>query len=208
MAMTRDTPLPLLEWGVASLALPGQAVCGDRHLVQPFPNGVLVAVVDGVGHGEEAASAAAVAIATMAAHADEVVVPLLERCHQALRETRGAAITVGSFNALDGTMTGIGVGTVQGVLLRADRAAQPGCEPIVLYGGIVGLQLPPLRSFVVTVAPGDSLVMATDGIRSGFAEGLYVVESPQRVADRILARDAKGTDDALVLVARCPGGVP
>jgi hypothetical protein len=208
MAMTRDTPLPLLEWGVASLALPGQAVCGDRHLVQPFPNGVLVAVVDGVGHGEEAASAAAVAIATMAAHADEAVVPLLRRCHEALRETRGAAITVGSFNALHGTMTGIGVGTVQGVLLRADRAAQPDCEPIVLHGGVVGLQLPPLHSFVVTVAPGDSLVMATDGIRGGFAEGLSVVEPPQRVADRILARDAKGTDDALVLVARYLGGLP
>jgi hypothetical protein len=208
MVMTTDSSPSLLECGVAGLALPGQAVSGDRHLVQPFPNGVLVAAVDGVGHGEEAANAAAVAIATLESHADEAVLPLLLRCHEALRATRGAALTVASFNTLDGTMTWVGVGSVQGMLLRADRQAEPACELILLQGGIVGLQLPPLHSFVVHVAPGDTLLMATDGIRSGFGEGLRLADSPQRIADRILARDAKGTDDALVLVARYPGGVP
>jgi negative regulator of sigma-B (phosphoserine phosphatase) len=115
---------------------------------------------------------------------------------------------VASFNFLDGAMAWVGVGSVQGLLLRADLQAAPPCEPIVLHGGIVGLQLPPLHTSVVAVAPGDTLLMATDGIRSGFAEGLHLAESPQRIADRILARDAKGTDDALVVVARYLGGVP
>jgi len=35
--------------------MPGQAVSGDMHLVRPFEDGVLVALVDGLGHGEEAA---------------------------------------------------------------------------------------------------------------------------------------------------------
>ena len=42
---------PWIEWGVATRALPGQAESGDRHLVQRFPDGVLAAVVDGLGHG-------------------------------------------------------------------------------------------------------------------------------------------------------------
>ncbi len=68
---------PVLEWGVAGQPFAGQAVSGDRHLVEPVPNGVLVAVVDGLGHGEEAAQAAQLAIATLQAYAHESVVALL-----------------------------------------------------------------------------------------------------------------------------------
>src|SRR5947207_903859 len=119
MPTDADSPT-LLDWGVAVAALPGEGACGDLHLVQPFANGVLVAVVDGVGHGVEAAAAAAVAVATLQARAHEDVAQLLRRCHEALRPTRGAALTVASFNAADGTMTWAGVGSVEGVLFRAD----------------------------------------------------------------------------------------
>jgi hypothetical protein len=77
---------------------------------------------------------------------------------------------------------------------------------VLLQGGVVGLHLPALRGVVLPVAPGDTLLLATDGVRSGFASGLRLEEAPQQLADRILARDAKGTDDALVLVARYRGG--
>src|SRR5947209_1317002 len=98
-----DNSPALLDWGVASLPLPGQAVSGDLALVQPFPQGALVAAVDGVGHGEEASIAAQVAIATLQAHAQEDVPLLLRLCHDALRPTRGAALTLASFNAQDAT---------------------------------------------------------------------------------------------------------
>ncbi len=203
---TRRGPKPLLDWGVASTPLAGQAISGDLHLVCPYDNGVLLATVDGVGHGEEAAAAARLAVATLQAHAAESVLLLLKRCHETLRETRGVVMTVASFNAADGTVTWTGVGNVEAVLLRADVKAGPAREYVLLHGGVVGHQLPPLRAFVIPVAPGDTLIAATDGIRSGFAEGLPTDESPQLLADRILARDARGTDDALVLVARYLGG--
>jgi hypothetical protein len=79
---------------------------------------------------------------------------------------------------------------------------------LLLHAGVVGLQLPPLRDFGIPVARGDTLILATDGIRGGFAEGLTLEGTPQQLADRILARDDKGTDDALVLVARYVGGAP
>jgi hypothetical protein len=198
---------PLLEWGVASLAFPGEAVSGDLHLVQPFPGGALVAAVDGLGHGEGAARAAQVAVATLQAHAHEAVLALLQRCHEALRETRGAVLTVASFHS-GGTVAWGGVGTVEAVLLRADARAGPAREEVLLHPGILGLPLPPLRCAVLPVAPGDTLLLATDGVRGGFADGLRLGEPPQQLAERILARDAKSTDDALVLVARYLGGVP
>src|SRR2546422_1725166 len=82
----------LIEWGVASLALPGEAESGDRHLVKPVGTSVLVAVVDGLGHGAEAASAAQAAVAALERHASESLVGLVERCHRALKGTRGAVM--------------------------------------------------------------------------------------------------------------------
>ena len=57
----------------------------------------------------------------------------------------------------------------------------------------------------VSVAPGDTLVFATDGVRHEFTAEISISEPPQRLADQILARFGKGTDDALVLVARYLG---
>jgi len=52
----------VIEWGVATLTLPGQTASGDRYVVKPFPDGVLVAAIDGVGHGDEAADATKIAV--------------------------------------------------------------------------------------------------------------------------------------------------
>jgi len=205
---TEVANLPLLDWAVAGQALPGETTSGDLHLVQSFPNGALVAVVDGVGHGVEAAAAAQIAVATLQDHPQDSLHLLVRQCHERLRNTRGVAMSVASFNGLDATIAWAGVGNVEGVLLRAEASLDSATEYIVPQGGLVGLQLPLLRAVVIPVAAGDVLILGTDGLRSGFAEGLPLDAPPQQIAARILARDAKGTDDALVLVARYLGGVP
>jgi phosphoserine phosphatase RsbX len=199
---------PLIEWGVATLALPGEAQSGDLHLVKPVGTAVLVAVVDGLGHGAEAAAAAQAAVAALAKHASESPLPLIERCHRALRGTRGAVMSVAVFGRPDRAMTWVGVGNVEGLLLYGDGAARSGARRVSLVtrGGIVGSELPRLHPAVLPVTRGDTLIFATDGIREGFAEGLPPEASPQQLADHILARHGKGTDDALVLVARYLGG--
>jgi serine/threonine protein phosphatase PrpC len=194
-----------LELGVATLALGGQTVSGDQHLVKsisPGP-GILVAVIDGLGHGQEAAHAAKIAVATLNAAADHAsVITLIQRCHEALAQTRGVVMSLALFNELDHTMTWAGVGNVAGVLLRADGNTNPAQENILLRGGVVGYQLPVLTAAVIPVMPGDLLIFATDGLDGNFSQGVSVNEAPQRLATRILAQHGKGTDDALVLVAR------
>jgi|SRR5882762_4278754 len=198
----------LIEWGVATLAHPGEAQSGDRHLVKPVGTSVLVAVVDGLGHGTEAATAAQAAVAALERHATESPVPLIERCHRALHGTRGAVMSVAVLGRSDASMTWVGVGNVEGLLLHGDGAARSrsGRESLVTRGGIVGSELPRLHPTVLPIAPGDLLIFATDGIREGFADGLSPEAPPQQLADQILARHGKGTDDALVLVARYLGG--
>jgi hypothetical protein len=53
--------------------------------------------------------------------------------------------------------------------------------------------------------PHDTVVLATDGIRPEFSDDLVPADDPQAMADLILSRYRKGTDDALVLVVRCMG---
>ncbi|HEU5260417.1 MAG TPA: SpoIIE family protein phosphatase [Gemmatimonadales bacterium] len=190
----------LIEWGVAALAIAGERESGDLHLVKAVGRGVLVSVVDGLGHGAEAAAAARTAVATLNRHADDALLPLLRRCHTALHGTRGVVMSLALFEAPRGSLTWLGVGNVEGLLLHADPAARP--TSLVTRGGIVGSALPPSRAEVVAVAPGDTLIFATDGIQDGFAREVSADASPQQLADQILARYTKGTDDALVLVAR------
>ncbi len=198
---------PVIEWGVATLTLPGQNESGDLHLVKPFPNGALVAVVDGLGHGQEAASAAKRAVDTFEEHAEEPLISLLQRCHQTLKHTRGAVVSLAQFDAAHDTLTWLGVGNVEGVLVRADPQANPPRETILLLAGVLGFQMPIPRATVMTVTQGDTLVFATDGIRDGFIQEL-IPDAPQRSAERICAKYCKNTDDALVLVARYLGGRP
>jgi serine phosphatase RsbU (regulator of sigma subunit) len=198
----------LLDWGVASLPLNGQSESGDRYVVQFFPGGVLLAVIDGLGHGDEAAVAASAAESILRTQPQEPVIPLVRFCHESLRSTRGVVMSVVSFDTSHGLMTWLGVGNVRGVLRRAGVSSTPPREELLLRGGVIGGQIPPLQASVIPVSRGDTLFLATDGIRGEFVRELASQEMSQRTAEVILSRYAKGDDDALVLVARFLGNRP
>ena len=194
-----------IEWGAATSTLQGQTQTGDRCVVAPFGAGVLVAAIDGLGHGDEAASVAQLAASILEKDPHESVITLVGRCHEGLRASRGVVMSLASFNALDETMTWLGVGNVEGRFNRVSRDATPPCEFLLLRGGVVGGRLPLLYATLLPVLPGDTLLFATDGVALPPIEGVIAGERPQAIADRILSRHKKETDDALVLVARWVG---
>jgi negative regulator of sigma-B (phosphoserine phosphatase) len=194
--------LPLVEYGVAKSVLGGQGESGDRHLVCCGGNGILIAAIDGIGHGEEAANAAEAAISILKASPGEPVISLVERCHEGLRSTRGVVLSLASIDPEHGLMTWLGVGNVQAVLMRARAQKGSVQEVLLLRGGVVGSQLPALQAAVLPIVEGDTLVFVTDGIHGEFVEGLSAMESPQRAAEKILKQHSRGNDDALVLVVR------
>jgi hypothetical protein len=194
---------PCIEWGVAAEVLPGEAESGDRHLVCAVPKGMLVAAVDGLGHGVEAAAASQAAIDTLGQFAYEPLPKLLRRCHESLRPTRGAVMSLASFDATENTMSWVGVGNVTGLLLRAKPSAPH--ETLLLRSGVVGAHLPPLQPATVSLARGDVLAFATDGIGNDFMDSVSLDGPMQAIAERVLNRHLKGVDDALVLVVRYRG---
>lgn len=195
----------LIEWGVATETFRGQAECGDCYVIQPSKEGVLVAAVDGVGHGRAAARAATIAAETLGRFADEALLSLLQRCHRILRGTRGVVFSLASLSSVDNRMTWLGVGNVEGMLLRADPRVIPTQESLVLRGGVVGVKLALPYATTIPIMPGDTLLFATDGISPEFLQDLNLRDPPQPVADRVLSRYWLGRDDALVLVVRYRG---
>ena len=196
--MTTPETEPLVNYWVAERPIPGQSESGDQYLVAQYSSGVLVAVVDGLGHGEQACIAAKLAIATLAAQPDNPVQVLMQRCHKALRKTRGAVITLVSLDASSSSLTWLAVGNVEAVLRRN---AMPRDKPVTILprGGIVGDRLPPLNPATHTISHGDLLLLATDGIASIFLQEVDRMEQPRQLVNHIFAQHAKHTDDALIL---------
>jgi negative regulator of sigma-B (phosphoserine phosphatase) len=197
--------LASLEWAVAGLPMPGETISGDQHLLHEVPTGALVAVVDGIGHGPEAEMAAKRCTDTLARHAGVGVLSLVRRCHDALIGTRGVVMSLASIDARDDTLTWLAVGNVAGLLVRANPQAVPREESLLARGGVLGLTLPLLHASMTSMVRGDTIVLATDGVRQGFTESIALNLTPAQLARRILNEHARMTDDALVMVVRYHG---
>jgi phosphoserine phosphatase RsbX len=200
-------PPRCIEWAVAARPLPGEIRSGDLHLVHELPGESLIAVIDGLGHGPAAEEAAARARAVLIEHAAESVEELFQRCDQALIATRGAAMTLAKIRASDGAMRWSAVGNVEAVVFRA-AIGSAAREHILQRGGVVGYRMPRPRASTIMLAPGDLLVLATDGIADRFGGSVGRGAPVDDTAARVLERHARATDDALVLVVRYLGPRP
>jgi len=197
-----------MEFGIAAAAVEGQSESGDIHVMQYVRDRLLLAAIDGIGHGDSAAAAALAAATVLKANPSESLETLMQMCHDVLRSTRGAVMSLASIFPRLGQMRWLGVGNVQGMVQRAGAAKGTVQEVLLLRAGVLGAQMPSLQAATVPLRTGDRIIFATDGIRSGFVADLSSLDTPQRSADRILQQHCRSNDDALVLVARYLGNTP
>lgn len=191
-----------IETAFAELPLPGQVESGDLCLVKRVGKGTLLALVDGLGHGQDAASAAHAAVGAIERYARESLVELVQRCHQALVGLRGVVLGLAYLDPQAASMTWLGVGNIGGVVLRADTKARPSRVSLVPNAGFIGAEQPHAKARAVSLTARDTVVLYSDGVKDGFTDSLVLANSPQEIADFIIARHTKGNDDALALVAR------
>ncbi len=192
-----------IDWAVCGRPLPGEGVSGDIAISVASADQTVLAVIDGLGHGPEAAAAAECARDVIAVHPEEPPAVLLQLCHTALRHTRGVAMTVATIDCGAREISWVGVGNVQAQLVRlVDGPEVQLVTRALLYGGTVGYTMPDVRVSSVAVRPDDLVLMATDGINVDFSADLAFGQPVDRIAASILERHGKPSDDALVAVAR------
>ena len=191
-----------IDAAFATVPLPGQKESGDLSLIKRVGVGTLVAVVDGLGHGEEAANAAHAAVGALERYAREPLPDLVRRCQEAVVGSRGVVLGLAFLDPQAATMTWLGVGNVGGVLLRADSGSKPARITLVQSAGFIGGEPPHPTTRSVPLALGDTVMLFSDGIKDGFADSVVLTNTPKQIADSVIGRHTKGNDDALILVAR------
>lgn len=194
---------PPLTWAVAGRAKQGENVSGDQFTVHVAGRRVVIAVIDGLGHGPEAETAARRAIEVVDNHPAEPLDALILLAHRELSETRGVAATMAAIDGKTGAMSWLGVGNVDGVLIRAEAATRPRTRGAFLVGGVLGYRVGSLHlPEPITLQDGDVLLLATDGVHANLAEVARLDKPVDRLAGMILAKYSRPDDDALVLAAR------
>ena len=183
----------------------GEDRSGDLAVFAGLPRGALVAVLDGLGHGDAAAEASAIAAAVLREHRSAPAEELLTRCHEALRQTRGVVMTLAWFDLEREELAWTGVGNVEARLVRGAGVLGDRHDSPLVLGGVVGFNLPRVRPSIMPLHSGDAVAFATDGIEADYSLSLAPGVPAQVLADRILAKHGKGTDDALAVVVRYLG---
>ncbi|CQD22015.1 putative regulatory protein [Mycobacterium lentiflavum] len=205
--MRENGRLGPIEWANAGRPLPGENISGDRKIAVAIDDGAaLFGVVDGLGHGPAAASAAMRAVDAVQRSPGERLEVLIQLCHRVLGGTRGVAMTLARVDFAAKTLTWTGVGNVSAHLVSKDVTGVRIRSSARLAAGIVGYRIPEIRpAQVVSLRVGDLIVLASDGITEDHLDHIDLAASAMVIADHILGKHAKETDDAMVLAARHRG---
>jgi len=189
-----------IEVGALCTPLAGEDESGDGWGVTCDRDGATLLGVDGLGHGPEAAKAAAGAIEALqkrpAAPPGEVV----QTAHELLRITRGAALSVARIDYRSDEVRFAGIGNVGAIVY--DGMAR---RALVSHNGIVGHNMRKVQEFTVPFPPGALCVLSSDGIQTQWDLSAYPglhVHAPALVAAVLMRDYIRRRDDAMVLVAR------
>jgi hypothetical protein len=204
MAAAAPLSLPSGAHRVATRVLPlheGQP-CGDAAVWFDLPGAApchLLAIVDGLGHGPEAAHAAQVALRLLAEQPTLALPELLVRLDGALSATRGAA--VGLVRVEPGRLRYAGVGNTRALRWRGEHLIRLSSQ----YG-IVGGGLPKqVQVTDIDLLPGDWVLLFTDGLDEMLKLPAHLPEwerDPGLLCEHLLARWRNVRDDAGVLALR------
>lgn len=189
----------LLKYGVVSTPYYGLEFNGDAYVVMEFDNTALIALIDGLGHGEAAYLPAQKAAEYVRKNHKSDFNAILRGCHKELRGPRGVVMGLVALDLKKSKFVCAGIGNI---MIRVI-----GRQPFrfISNAGILGHNIcitPHVTEF--PYSRGDTLILNTDGISKRFEpEQLDIAElAPQEIAEIAVREYGKDSDDATIVVAR------
>lgn len=187
------------EYGLTARALQGDE-CGDAGLMLEHREVLLCALIDGVGHGPNAASAAEMAKNYIEANSEAPLTEILQGMHEALKSTQGAVACLCRIDLKSGQLTMAGVGNITCRIFRGIDS-----ERLLSREGILGYMTSSPREVSRKLDNTDLLLIHSDGVREHFElfeyPGLLKGNAPS-VAERVVDTLGKSNDDASCLAVR------
>jgi anti-sigma regulatory factor (Ser/Thr protein kinase) len=186
--------------GAVCVPLRGEEESGDGWAIETVDGRTVALLVDGLGHGPQAAIAARAAMAVF--RDNTTVAPEIMMCtmHDALHATRGAAVSMMVADPVRRTVRFCGVGNVDGRIVTPD-----GGRHLLPQSGIVGHTMPRMQAVEMPWPADARLVLHSDGVSSRWNAGDYpglLARHPAILAGVLFRDFGRVRDDATVLVLR------
>ena len=179
----------------------GHRISGDGTFTAESEQGAFAAIIDGLGHGPEAAESARCCIEILVDRWSSNVEGLATRMHKSLQGLRGAAAGLLHICRKTGKLHYVGNTTAR-------------CWPengisekrLISRDGVLGGNLRKATTQELAISPPATILLYTDGVSSHFraedCPGL-LRDQPRIVARRIVRDFGKKFDDAACVVLRC-----
>jgi anti-sigma regulatory factor (Ser/Thr protein kinase) len=193
-------PTPL-DTGAVSLPISGERVCGDAYAYAHSSARSIYMMVDGLGHGPIAAEAASVALEIFQRYCSDPAAEIMDRMHNAMRSTRGAAVGIAEIQYDRTRVVYCGVGNIAATCVSA---AEESARSMISHNGTIGHQAPKIADFTYPWAVDSRLIMHSDGLSARFSLKTYpgLLQKDPALVAAVLYRDhVRQRDDATILVA-------
>jgi anti-sigma regulatory factor (Ser/Thr protein kinase) len=195
-------PVARREVAILARTCAGESVCGDDAMAIATAGGLLLAVADGLGHGEPARAASTAAMDVIRAAPALSPAELLVACGPALRSTRGAVAAIARLEPEGTALVVAGAGNVT-TMVYGPRSAHRAMGNAHVLGS--PHRAPRFDEERIVLDPHRTIVLFSDGIsaRADLSDEPDTLRQPPiAVAQRLVERFGRRDDDILVLVAR------
>jgi anti-sigma regulatory factor (Ser/Thr protein kinase) len=190
------------KWGAVSRPAPHEHRCGDGWRIAERNGDLTLMLVDGLGHGVEAAEAADEAGDVFDRDPFAPLTTMFQNAGVRLQSTRGGAMAAARVDGSTRILKFVGVGNI-GAHLRARE--EPAGRGLVSHNGIVGAAVRKIQEFEYNCPEDGLLVLHSDGLQSRWDLARYpglMARHPAVIAG-VLYRDfTRGRDDVTVAVVR------
>jgi len=189
-----------MRFGYVLVPIAGETACGDSISVIHNGSRASCMVIDGLGHGLEAAEAAETGLRFFAQHSHEPPQQIISGIHSALRPTRGAAVAIAEIDLSTRKVRYCGIGNISATIVDDERM-----RSMISHNGTAGHIASRITEFLYEFPPGAMLVMHSDGVSGRWDLGNYPGlqrKHPSVVAGVIYRDHRRIRDDASVLAVK------
>ncbi len=200
LEMGSSGPQPNLQVAGAAIPYPGERFCGDAWSYHQSAGRTIVLIVDGLGHGHDAAVAAQDAVATFQSRLDKRPGEILSYLNDALKKTRGAVAGIAEINSSDNSLTYAAVGNTAASILSQQRS-----QSLVSHSGTLGVATPRIQEFRMDWPRDGVLIMHSDGLQSRWDLSSYsglLARHPAVIGAALIRDFRRQRDDASVVVIK------
>ncbi|MDQ2187219.1 ATP-binding protein [Alcaligenaceae bacterium A4P071] len=191
---------PVMRLGAVCLPAPGEIECGDAWAAGWDDARIALTIVDGLGHGPEAAKASSAAVDIFAAAPGASIQDIVQRTHIGLQATRGAALCVAAVDIAARKLTYVGAGNIVGRVVSGvfDKS-------LVTQHGTAGAQIRKPESADVDIPEHALVIFHSDGLAARWKPETIqplLRRDPSIIAAVLLRDHSRLRDDATVVVLR------